>query len=259
MQWQGHNALVAARELVSFRIGSLAEYEPLSGFHYRPMRYVGTTQVFVAEALGETPVGIASGAGRRGGVVAGLVMCRPEAYGRARDRFLGFRYSKLSRGERQRVVDSEFRCISRVTVHPTFRGNGIAVGLIRMALESHEKRFVETLAMFAAWNECFDRAGMRKVAVEPPPHDDRLREALVSHEFYAGGSLDWYRVAVAMQLPVTPLGSFLMRELRAWWRSEGGASRERGTPALMERVLEKAKRQLFQRPVYYVWDGLEDE
>src|SRR5699024_2443718 len=68
------------------------------------------------------------------------------------------------------LISSDTRRISRVVVHPTYRGVGIAQALIRECIRVSDVK-IDTLAAMAKYNPVFERAGMTRVEdvkVSPP-------------------------------------------------------------------------------------------
>ena len=68
------------------------------------------------------------------------------------------------------LISSDTRRISRVVVHPTFRGVGIAQMLIKYCINSTDSK-IDTLAAMAKYNPVFEKSGMRRVEdikVKPP-------------------------------------------------------------------------------------------
>lgn len=60
------------------------------------------------------------------------------------------------------LISSDTRRISRVVVHPTFRGVGIAQKLIRHCIKESDVK-IDTLAAMAKYNPVFEKAGMVRV------------------------------------------------------------------------------------------------
>lgn len=68
------------------------------------------------------------------------------------------------------LISSNTRRISRVVVHPTFRGVGIAQMLIKYCINSTDSK-IDTLAAMAKYNPVFEKSGMHRVGdvkVKPP-------------------------------------------------------------------------------------------
>ena len=60
-------------------------------------------------------------------------------------------------------VNEDITRITRVIVHPKYRGVGLAQELIRLTLPMVNKRIVETIAAMAQYNPFFEKAGMKLV------------------------------------------------------------------------------------------------
>lgn len=58
------------------------------------------------------------------------------------------------------LLNAEVRCISRVIVHPSFRGLGIGVGLVRHALDTATTPYTEAIAAMGWVHPLFEKAGM---------------------------------------------------------------------------------------------------
>ena len=88
----------------------------------------------------------------------------------ARERALGLAAS-LSHKERLAFTNAHVRTISRVVVHPQFRGLGLASELVRKLIDVCPTRYVEASAVMAHVHPFFEAAGMRRVMC-----DERERE-----------------------------------------------------------------------------------
>jgi len=95
-------------------------------------------------------------------IVAAAVLSYPTVNSSARDSALGM--GRLSRGRRLRFVNSHVRVISRLVVHPQFRGLGLAWRLVRFVCEECSTRFVEAFAVMGRVHPFFEKGGMRRIA-----------------------------------------------------------------------------------------------
>lgn len=59
-----------------------------------------------------------------------------------------------------RLINEEIARISRVVIHPKFRGIGLGVFLVQETLSKVNARVVEVLAVMARYNPFFEKAGM---------------------------------------------------------------------------------------------------
>ena len=157
-----------------------------------------------------------------------------------RDEALGGRYRGWGdRGAAARLLNAEVRCISRVVVHPQWRGLGLAVRLVREALASMTTPYTEALAAMGRVHPFFERAGMRAYRRWPLERDQRLIDALRWAGVEAWELASVERARRAVEAEGTGL---LRRELRRW----------AGRGATFEEQLGKARERLMCEPIYYV-------
>lgn len=164
--------------------GSMADYAALSGFHYRGVRPGAVTSVVrivrrgehvvrryvaqggrdargcyqfkqnsnnaevvggdEADVVGGSDVGVVGDGSVE--VVGVLVRSLPHLSCRLRDVATGGRYKGLGKREAAVMLNREVRCISRVVIDPRWRGLGLAVKLVRWALENPERSEAEMVA-----------------------------------------------------------------------------------------------------------------
>jgi hypothetical protein len=86
----------------------------------------------------------------------------------ARDRALNL--SRLTPNRRQRFINQHIRTISRLIVHPTYRGLSLASILINCILKNCTTRYTEALATMAKAHPLFSRSAMKEF---PPDHEDK--------------------------------------------------------------------------------------
>ena len=67
-------------------------------------------------------------------------------------------------------------CVSRIVVHPLYRGIGLGKKLLSEALRLSGKPYVELVAVMARYNPFAEKAGMIKVCEKEP--DEKVEEAL---------------------------------------------------------------------------------
>lgn len=80
-----------------------------------------------------------------------------------RNRFFGRsgRWERIS----MRTLNSQLLILSRVVLHPTFRGAGVASLFIRRACQLTGYPWIETLTQMGQINPVFERAGFLRVGV----------------------------------------------------------------------------------------------
>ena len=150
--------------------GTIADYDALSWFHYLSGRPAAHKRVYVIRAPKRGILG--------GPDLAGvLVISPPLANVRGRNLAAGERYTGSDRSGAMGLLNSEMECISRVVVHPIFRGCGLAVRLVRSAIANAETPMVEALAAMGTVNPFFAKAGMTAYPLGVDRHVGRLLSA----------------------------------------------------------------------------------
>jgi GNAT superfamily N-acetyltransferase len=99
-----------------------------------------------------------------------------------RERALGLAPS-LPLEQRLALVNAHVRTISRVVVHPQFRGLGLASALVRKLIDVCPTRYVEASAVMAHVHPFFQQAGMRRIDGEPTKRS-RYRDAAISPAYF---------------------------------------------------------------------------
>ena len=129
--------------------GSTEDWRKLAGFHYRSHKIVAPRKIFCLK--------------RKEELCGVIVYCYPPptAFGRR------LVLPELSMKE----LNKELSIISRVVVHPKYRTIGLGVKLLRETLAKAGTRYVEMPAVMAKYNPFGEKAGMRKIAEQPPPKE----------------------------------------------------------------------------------------
>ncbi len=233
-------------ERLVLRGGTLADYRALAEFHYLRQAPVTATRVLtlvdptpgVLERWGDAPRG-------DGRVVGVLVESLPALGCALRDRALGGRYRGWSdRSAAARLLNAEVRCISRVVVHPQWRGLGLAVRLVREAMSTMSTPYLEALASMGRVHPFFALAGMREYERWPHPRDQRLIDALrgVGLEAWELACVERVARMIEDERCGTAEAALVRRELGRW------AGRSLG---LREQLI-RGRDRLLCRPVYYL-------
>jgi GNAT superfamily N-acetyltransferase len=110
------------------------------------------------------------------------VFSAPAASLKLRTCYFGLRRARSR--EHLAAMNRQLWLLSRVVLHPTYRGAGIAAAFVRRACETCPVPFVETLSAMGRVNPFFERAGFVRVGV--------VRKGVRSrngHGVYAGRGL----------------------------------------------------------------------
>jgi len=143
--------------------GSRAEYKALERFHYIAGPPATWAQIWTIHH--ERPDELTREA--RSFPIAIAVVSYPCLNCAARDRALNL--SGFPSKKRLRFVNRHIRTVSRLIVHPAYRGLGLASILIKCILDNCATRYTEALATMAKAHPLFRKSGM----IEFPPDDDR--------------------------------------------------------------------------------------
>lgn len=160
--------------MVEFEVrrGDFRDYAVLKRFHYldrRPATVAGVWRVTARLRSG------------REELAAVLVLSWPVPF--CAERTAAFGLAGMGVRERLAWANARLRCISRVIVHPRYRGLSLATLLVRRAIAEAGVEFVEARARLGRAMPFFERAGMTSVA---PTREDGA-------EYYwarAGGMAD---------------------------------------------------------------------
>ena len=242
----------SATDPLALRSGDLSDYAALAEFHYLRRKPVTATRVLVLEDDRPTVVGRLLGrAADESRVVGVLVESLPALSCSLRDHATAGRYAAWAdRAAAARLLNHEVRCISRVVVHPQWRGLGLAVRLVREALANMTTPYTEALAAMGRVHPFFRRAGMTEYRRPPHPRDQRLLDALDST------GLPKWALSVPGMLTASPApaadrdGVSLTESQREFLRAE--LARWAGRRLTIEQQLAAARDRLLREPVYYL-------
>ena len=245
--------------------GSMDDYRPLAAFHYQGGRPGAVTCVF--RLVHDAPSVIGRYVQRRSEhqTVGVLVRSLPQPNCHLRDLATNGRYAGLDRSARARLVNCEIRTISRVIVHPQWRGLGLAVRLVRYALNRPETPYTEALAAMGRVHPFFQRAGMTTYDRPPSAAHARLLDAL-EHIGLPAAHLASRRVRCARLRQCTQAQrTWLFRELKRWYRAAFHTPASNMRQFTMDHLLDAARDRVLLQPVYYLtrhdrtgWSGDED-
>jgi len=134
--------------------GTRRDYLALARFHYRavePATWAGVWAVRYADAHDERTVGVG-------------VLSYPCACCRGRETHFGL----AGRPYREKLAfaNANLRTISRLAVHPRFRGLGLATALVARMRWECPTRWIEVTAVMGRAHRLFERCGLARVEIE---------------------------------------------------------------------------------------------
>jgi len=140
---------------VKIEKGIIEDYNKLSRFHYRTKGKDESAGLRIKDCyrllFDDTLIGV-------------IVYSRSYLNLKARNMVFGERYV-YTPGDlhKARLINEEIVRISRVVIHPKFRGIGLGAFLVRETLPLVKTKVVEVLAAMAKYNPFFEKAGMIRV------------------------------------------------------------------------------------------------
>jgi len=137
----------------------LSAWRALAGFHYRQHWAGAVDKVF---AIVHDQPGKHKYIHRKDEPVGVIVYAMPVPSVALRNLATGNRYTGIGRDASLRLINDEIRCISRVVIHPQYRGIGLGCWLVGQTLEKAGTVFVEAMAVMGRVNPFFDKAGMTR-------------------------------------------------------------------------------------------------
>lgn len=239
-----HSASSAVNRKLPITPGTLEDYRQLADLHYKAGRPATATRVWACRTTRPTVVGRYLGRRATPETVAVLVESLPSLSCAMRDVATAGRYRGVSAKARAMMLNDEVRTISRVIVHPQWRGLGLARQLVQRALATATTPYVEAIAAMGQVHPFFEQAGMTRYDRPPHPVDARLLDALATVDLTASELVD--TPTVRQRIARAPL---LDRELRRWHTTA-----VRGDPAAdLPVILDAARQRLLFTPSYFLW------
>jgi GNAT superfamily N-acetyltransferase len=129
--------------------GTRADWPYFARWHYRSHHLAFTRRVVLLWHRSE-PIGI-------------CVFCTPAASLSLRSRYFGLKNPRS--GTALAALNRQLWLLSRVVLHPTYRGAGIAAAFVRRACETCPVDWIETLTAMGQANPFFERAGFVHIGV----------------------------------------------------------------------------------------------
>jgi ABC-type transport system involved in cytochrome c biogenesis ATPase subunit/GNAT superfamily N-acetyltransferase len=135
--------------------GNIEDYEKLKRFHYRSKNEKERASLRMKDCYkllyGNSLIGV-------------IVYSHSYLNLKPRNMVFGDRYVFTPGDLRKaRLINEEIARISRVVIHPKFRGIGLGEFLVKETLSKVDAKVIEVLAVMAKYNPFFEKAGMLRV------------------------------------------------------------------------------------------------
>jgi len=245
---------------LSIRTGSLRDYHILAHHHYRAGLPFAATAVFVLQGAAPSVPARFRALHQRDTqpdtnphhVIGVLVRALPRLNCALRDLATADRYRIHDPSDRAFILNREVRTISRVVIHPAWRGLSLAVALVRHALAHPESAYTEAITAMGRLCPFFDHAGMTRY--ERPalaPHArllDVLRELDIPTPHLASRALFLARFSL-----LTPHHQdWLTLELHRFNAHAFRLARRARAALTFDSALAGARDSLLSHPIYYL-------
>lgn len=157
--------------------GSVEDYSKLSRFHYRSKDESVSEGLRIRDCykllLNDQLIGV-------------IVYSNSYLNLKPRNKVFGRRYVYTpGDSHKARLINREIARISRVIIHPKFRGIGLGAFLVRETMPRVDAEVIEVLAVMAKYNPFFEKAGMIRVNYRRGESsiEKRVRRLLEAHKF----------------------------------------------------------------------------
>jgi ABC-type lipoprotein export system ATPase subunit/N-acetylglutamate synthase-like GNAT family acetyltransferase len=162
---------------VHIEVGSIEDYYRLSRFHYKSKGHEESEGLRARDCFRLL---------FDGELVGVIVYCSSYLNLKPRNMVFGRRYV-FTPGDLHtaNLINEEIARISRVVIHPKFRGIGLGAFFVKETLPRVNAKVVEALAVMARYNPFFEKAGMIRVdyTVDRRSNEKEVRRFLESHNF----------------------------------------------------------------------------
>ncbi len=146
-------------------------------------------------------------------------------------------------------LNREVRILRRLVIHPDVRGCGLAQLLVRRTLPLVGTPLVECLATMGHVNPVFEKAGMARIGVCPPPA--RLASVLARLRELRADPLAIDFVDQVCRAPA--VRQVVTATVAAWYRATTGAGDARAARKSPQRLVQLFRGLVAAPPVYYLW------
>ncbi len=242
----------------------MSAWRDLADYHYRAGGVGAVDKIFAIERIGsDENGGVVRLPDNRVRYVGVIVYCMAIPNVAARNRATNNRYVGL--GDRKmelRLLNREMRCISRVVIHPQYRGAGLGRWLVEETLPKAGTLFVEALAVMGRVNPFFVRAGMTRYESGLSPRAARLVEAFCHIGIGEDELVDPGGLLDAIGMVGVDERRFIAAEMRRFAGTfsrvsgrlaKAAGGRQGDDMAALEPYVEFVVARVLSNPVYFLW------
>lgn len=226
--------------------GRLTHWRELAVYHYRSKSVPCCKAVYIARHVPS------------GRTVAVCVYAAPALNSQARNVVLnGYYLPGSTRGKKfmAQKLNEEMECLSRVVVHPTFRGCGLGARIVAETLPLRGRRYIESSTAMGSINPFFEHAGMTPHDVGSNNETGRVLAALrafgISDEEICNPAALTRRIE---DIPVEHR-DMVVKELLLYEKFWIRGRTKRNAPITLDRAIRRVAGNALLRPRYYLWSS----
>jgi ABC-type lipoprotein export system ATPase subunit/GNAT superfamily N-acetyltransferase len=162
---------------VQVKKGCIEDYYKLSRFHYKSKSHEESEGLRARDCFNLL---------FNGELIGVIVYCHSYLNLKPRNMVFGKRYV-FTPGDlhKANLINEEIARISRVVIHPKFRGIGLGAYLVKETMPKVDAKVIEALAVMARYNPFFEKAGMARIdyTIDRRSKEKEVRGFLDSHDF----------------------------------------------------------------------------
>jgi len=224
--------------------GTIADYKPLSRFHYRDSKTGPVAAVYKIIDTHPTRSEIAP-------VVGVIIYSMPALCVQLRNVATKGLFGRLGNDSAaMQFINNNVRTIARVVIEPRYRALGLAYELVEKTMPLLNMPYIEALAVMGRVNPFFEKAGMMKFEGSEPSRCAKLRQGLSAVGIEQTDLVDIERTHSLLQGLSEKAKIFIEKQVNDFLAAYGRTARI--LPAGIRRT-EFLISRLSGRPVYYLW------
>lgn len=238
--------------------GTKSDYLQLAQHHYKSHHPPPVTSIISIHENRQTVVGRYFHTGAQRVLIGVLLRSLPRLQCKLRAIATHNRYAGLNGNYLAGILSKEIRTISRVVIDPRYRGLGIAVRLVKYALQNPQTIYTEALAAMGRVNPFFEHAGMTRY--DRPPHPQHIRLLAAFTEL---GLKPWWLASNnAVWQWFNSLSdsqqSWIQNELSRWAGAAFHMAKNKKALMTFDDYIKLARDKLVTNPVYYFYKTTDD-
>jgi hypothetical protein len=222
---------------------TIADYKPLSRFHYRNCRTGPIAAVY--KIIDTHPM-----RSEIDPIVGVIIYSMPACSVQLRNMATKGLFTKLGPAANMQLLNNNIRTISRIVIEPRYRALGLAYELVQKTMPLLNMPYIEALAVMGKVNPFFERAGMMRYEAPQSARCIQLAQALSAVGIEQSDLVDMERTHNILHSLGGKQKMFIEKQITYFLTAYG--RRIKNLPDSIRRT-EFFISRLSDRPVYYLW------